>query len=157
MSKQIRSRVDKRYTPNDDIWTPSWAFEQFGITFDLDVCSSPLKTNVPALRKLTIEEDGLATLWEGKVWMNPPYSNPTPWVQKWRDHGNGLGIVPLTKGYWFMNLWHDERVSMSMLDKHMKFVKPDGSLYGIFMPTVFIAIGEGNKEILERLEFGYVR
>jgi hypothetical protein len=157
MSKQLMSPKDSRYVSNDDIWTPAWVFEQLGLTFDLDVASSPLETNVPALKKYTQEDDGLSQTWHGRVWMNPPYSNPTPWVQKWREHGNGVAFLPIAKAYWFMHLWHDPQIKICLLNKHMKFEKPDKSLHGIFMNTVLVAIGQDNIKALYRIKDGYVR
>lgn len=157
MAKQIMSRNDSRYESNDDIWTPKWVFDQFAIEFDLDVCSSHRETHVPAKHKYTIEDDGLASPWFGRVWMNPPYSNPTPWIRKWIDHGNGLGLVPFTKSKWFFSLWENPEVAISAGSYHMKFVKPDGQIHGIFMPTVYISIGEKNLEILKRLENATIR
>ena len=135
----------------------AWIFEQLDCVFDLDVASSELDTHVPARKKFTEIDDGLTQDWHGFVWMNPPYSNPTPWVEKWRNHENGLALLPTPKALWFMNLWHDERVSIAMLNKHMKFVKPDESKHGIFMNTVIVAIGEGNREHLTKIKDAKIR
>lgn len=143
------------YAPNDDIWTPEWIFEQLKVTFDLDVASSPLTTNVPAKNKLT--EKGLEAEWFGKIWMNPPYSKVTPWIEKWRKHGNGLGIVPIAKAQWFFDLWHDEKVKIGILNHHIKFIRPNGEKHGIFMPTGIISIGEENHQALARLENIWIR
>ncbi len=157
MSKTLMSPRDPRYVANDDIWTPKWVFDQLNCQFDLDVASSPLSTHVPAHHKYTEVDDGLTSPWFGRVWMNPPYSNPTPWVEKWREHANGLAFLPTPKALWFMNLWHDSRVSIAMFNKHMKFVKPDNSTHGIFMNTVLVSIGEGNRKYLENLQNVFVR
>lgn len=53
--------------------------QEFG-QFDLDPCCRPETAKAP--RYYTEEQDGLAKPWIGKVFLNPPYSNPSPWMQK---------------------------------------------------------------------------
>lgn len=68
---------------NDECYTPQWVFDALGVRFDLDVASSNSEMIVvPADRKYTVEDDGLALPWEGRVWMNPPFSKITPWINK---------------------------------------------------------------------------
>lgn len=52
---------------------------EFG-AFDLDPCCRP---ETAKARKFFVEaDDGLAQQWHGRVFLNPPYSNPAPWLQK---------------------------------------------------------------------------
>lgn len=51
---------------------------------DLDPCADDAK-HVPAHRHFTSLEDGLNQKWEGRVFMNPPYSCPGVWMKKLRD------------------------------------------------------------------------
>ncbi len=68
---------------SDDWSTPReivTAFEhEFG-RFDLDVCAKP--ETAKAEMYFTRETDGLLHPWFGRAWMNPPFSDPTPWLQK---------------------------------------------------------------------------
>lgn len=49
---------------------------------DLDPCADPQKS-IPANQHLTVQEDGLAYQWNGRVYMNPPYGREIePWVEK---------------------------------------------------------------------------
>ncbi len=53
--------------------------ERFG-AFDLDVAAS--EHNHKAPQYYTVEQDGLAQAWTGRVWCNPPYSDCAAWVRK---------------------------------------------------------------------------
>jgi phage N-6-adenine-methyltransferase len=67
---------DEWETPEDEVRL----FEQeFGL-FDLDPCAR--EASCKAQEYFTQADNGLARVWYGKVWLNPPYSDPGPWVQK---------------------------------------------------------------------------
>lgn len=68
---------------SDDWSTPPEIVHGFSAEFgpfDLDVCCRP--DTAKALRFYTKADDGLARPWFGKVWMNPPFSDPSPWLRK---------------------------------------------------------------------------
>lgn len=90
----------------DDFLTPAWIFDTLGLTFDLDVASPPWPTHVPAVQTFTKAEDGLARAWWGRVWMNPPYSQATPWVERFIQHGNGIALLPWAKSAWTITIWN---------------------------------------------------
>lgn len=54
---------------------------------DLDPCSnSRANPNIPARSHYTRQEDGLAQVWTGRVYMNPPYGREIgSWVRKLHD------------------------------------------------------------------------
>ena len=131
---------------SDDYYTPKWIFDTLGLHFDLDVASPPHATNVPCDRYFTQADDGLSQDWHGRVWMNPPFSNPTPWVERFIDHGNGVGLVPSSNGNWWINLW--ESKCKICITRPLKFVTPTGSQVGISVRTWLIAIGDDNIEAL---------
>lgn len=84
---------------SNDWYTPSWLFDAAGITFDMDVAApvDPNRRTCPARRYLTPLEDGLTEPWHGLVWMNPPYSRPRPWVDRWVKHPSGLALLAATR------------------------------------------------------------
>ena len=91
---------------SDDYYTPAWIFERMGIEFDLDVAAPPGGIPwVPAKRYFTMEDDGLSQPWEGRVWMNPPFSKPSPWARKFIEHRHGVALVPHSKSAWHIALW----------------------------------------------------
>lgn len=77
---------------------------------DLDPCAEPAKA-VPATHHLTIEEDGLAHGWRGKVYMNPPYGGGiADWTDKLAEeylHRNveaAVALVPArVETAWYQN------------------------------------------------------
>lgn len=90
---------------SDDYLTPRWVFDMLDLTFDLDVAAPPWETHVPAARKFTKADDGLSQIWEGRVWMNPPYSAATAWVHRFIQHGNGIALLPWAKSAWTITIY----------------------------------------------------
>ena len=141
-----RCATPQTITTSDDYYTPAWIFDALGLHFDLDVASPPHATNVPCTRYLTMEDDGLTTPWNGRVWMNPPFSKPSQWVERWCVHENGVALLPMSKSAWFNNLWEDPNVRCVALPPSLKFVGGP-----IFMPTMLWAIGHDNIKALHNL------
>lgn len=97
----------------DEYFTPRWVFDRLGLDFDLDVAAPPGGApHVPAARYFTAADDGLTQDWIGRVWMNPPYSAPGPWVARFLDHGDGIALLPFAKSDWFFDLWAAEKVTL---------------------------------------------
>lgn len=142
---------------NDVIYSPPEIFEAINVEFDLDVCA-PIEgvAWIPAKKWISEAENGLASEWRGKVWMNPPYSYPAPWVDKWLDHKNGFALLPISTGKWFYKLW-DSEAQMAIMDNHFCFILPNGERKGIFAAITLWAIGETNITALEMSDLGRVR
>lgn len=136
---------------NDSQYTPKWIFDRMGIEFDLDV-AAPLsdKTHVPARKCYTELDDGLAQNWFGRVWMNPPYSNLSPWIRKFLAHGNGVGLVCVSKSLAFEELWN-QADGIVFLDPRIEFDLPNGKSQKIFMPTVLMAMGSDNVDVIAQI------
>jgi hypothetical protein len=149
-------RAKDEYKPQDDHYTPEDIFEALGLTFDLDPCAPISGGAVPARQAYSLPFDGLAASWFGLVWVNPPYSKPSPWVDKWLDHENGLLMVPSGKSAWRLKLWNDDRTRVVNL-KPPKFIRPDGSRKQIMFPVDLWAIGDQAIEALHRSGLGKVR
>lgn len=81
--------VDKvLFSSATDEWsTPQHVFDQWDADyhFDLDVCATP--ENAKCKKFFTRADDGLAQVWTGSCWMNPPYGREVGlWVEKaWRS------------------------------------------------------------------------
>ena len=102
----IRNRG--RANPNDSYATDKWILQLVGPHYD----PCPLNTHFDPL----LHKNGLLTDWaqeslphNGKVFVNPPYSNPMPWVTKAIDAvDDGCIVVMLLKHdsstRWYMKL-----------------------------------------------------
>jgi phage N-6-adenine-methyltransferase len=116
---------------NRDEWATPHAildglFPEF--EFDLDVCANA--NNTKAAVYFTEEDDGLTQPWGGVCWMNPPYSNIAPWVEKaWRESLNGSTIVALlpaaTDTNWFWD-WVKGKAEIRFIKGRVQFEPPPG-------------------------------
>jgi len=91
-SESSKYSPDEHYTPRDYI---DLVREVLG-SIDLDPASNlKAQTTVGAARWYGTTEDGLSDEhpWKGRVFLNPPYSNPAPFVMKLLD-ALGTGDVP---------------------------------------------------------------
>lgn len=77
VSEQPNYDGDSWSTPDDIIEA---AREVLG-AIDLDPATNPsAQERIQASRHFTKDDDGLSKRWSGRVWLNPPYSDPAPWV-----------------------------------------------------------------------------
>ncbi len=144
---------------NDEMFTPKWVFDALNTTFDLDAASTdnPFVV-VPALKKYTIQDDSLTQPWSGRVWLNPPFSGVTPWVEKWLNHNNGFLLVPLSSnGKWINRLWESE-AAVVFLPPNMGFIGGgDGIEAKHRWRCAIWALGDDNIKILINSKIGRVK
>ena len=143
---------------NDELYTPKWIFQAINLDFDLDVCApeqGPL--NTPAAKWFSIKDDGLTQQWFGRVFMNPPFSKPSVWVDKWLDHGNGIGLLPLSgNSRWWAKLWNGES-AVVMVPPNTGFINSEGGEQKIMYGISLWAIGESNITALKMSNLGRIR
>ncbi len=72
---------DENYTPNTEEQPVITLVENVLGGIDLDPCSPPVPT-VPAKKHFTEEDNCLIQEWNGRVFLNPPYSDPLPFLGK---------------------------------------------------------------------------
>lgn len=135
----------------DDWYTPPEIFTAMGLRFDLDVCA-PIGGVpwIPADRHYSLIDDCLQQPWTGRVWMNPPYSNPSPFVERFLAHGNGVCLVPFSKSNWCLSIWRSS-CRIVFLNPNLKFVRK-GCRQSIFFQVFLVAIGDpSNTEAIARL------
>jgi hypothetical protein len=135
----------------DERYTPAWVFQGLGLTFDLDP-ASPGEGNgdcVPARRKLTKDDDGLASEWVGLVWLNPPFSNATAWANRFMDHANGIFLGPIANGRWTHQMM--KSANLLWLCRDFAFTHPTHSGKRSSMPLFFASYGADASDGLRRL------
>lgn len=143
--------VGQEQLTSDDYYTPRWVFDALALRFDLDVSAPPGGVAwIPADRFYTMENDGLAQPWTGRVWMNPPFSAPAPWVRRFIAHQHGVALVPFAKSAWFFDLWNAADAMCAPGVEMSRFVGGP-----IFMPCALAAFGPECVEALSRV--GVVR
>lgn len=80
LAVHFSSATPEHYTPREIIDATLTCLGEI----DLDPCSNSHESpNVPAATHYTINDDGLAQRWHGRVYMNPPYGRDiAAWVEK---------------------------------------------------------------------------
>jgi len=87
----MNTRFEKSVRSSDEWYTPKEVLKALG-RFDLDPCA-PVHPLWPTAEVMYDRDmDGLSLKWEGRVWLNPPYSRPLieQFVRKLAEHGNGI-------------------------------------------------------------------
>ena len=82
-------------TPSTDDWyTPAWIFTGLGIRFAIDVAAPTGGVPwIPADRWFDESNDGTSQPWQGTVWCNPPYSDPSSFARRMVDHNDGCLLI----------------------------------------------------------------
>lgn len=91
----------QNYSGCVDFYTPRYIWERAERAMGgIDLDPSSPGWNVNAARHITKEEDGLNQIWQGRVWLNPPFGNDVYiWFEKLRDEYQS-GRVPAAVVLW---------------------------------------------------------
>lgn len=99
-------------TDSDEWETPHELFKRLHDEFQFTVDAAASKQNAKLPRYWTTRDDGLAQDWSGeRVWVNPPYSRPGPWLYKAaqtrREGAHVVMLVPASVGsrVWWQWVW----------------------------------------------------
>ena len=140
---------------NIDWYTPKEIIESLG-EFDLDPasCDIAIKINNSAKNYYTKDDDGLQQEWNGRIWLNPPYSQPELrlFLEKMALHNNGIALTGAkvdTK--WFHDVVLEKASAIKLLYGRIKFYDSDGIIGK--QPrngSILIAFGKENADILSR-------
>ena len=143
---------------SDDWYTPKYIFDALGIRFDLDPCSAAGGVPwVPADRYYTIDHDGLTQPWDGSVWLNPPYSQPWPWIEKLTQHGNGIALIPADTANRGFQKWAVPATAHCFLRDRVNFVRlGNNNKTTARFPSVLCAWGDECSEAVRSCGLGWV-
>lgn len=133
-------------TAETDVWlTPPAILDALG-PFDLDPCSSVGRPWDTAAKHYTIEDDGLAQEWEGRVWMNPPYGAQTGvWLERLAQHGDGVALIfARTETRMFFDWVWPHASALLFIQGRLHFHRPDGerARANAGAPSVLVAYGK---------------
>ncbi len=136
---------------SDEHYTPKIVFDTLGLTFMLDVCApSGGVPWIPAINYFDKQKNGLENPWSGLVWMNPPFSKPAPWVDKFIAHNDGIALCVVSKSIWFNNLWNAADAIVPF-PRNWKFERPDGSKKTISFQSFLFALGSDSAKALNKM------
>ena len=139
----------------DEHYTPKWVFDDLNCFFDLDVAATETNLDhVPAHNKYTC--DSLEQVWNGFVWMNPPYSKASLWIDKFIDHNNGLALLHCSRSKWFSKIWSSADYVAAM-PYNLAFDRPDGTKKQIAFQTFIFGYGQQAKIALDNVTWNKVR
>lgn len=120
--------------------------------FDLDPCASQTSR---LARENVRESGGLNRLWEGTVWLNHPFSDPGPWLEK-AVACDAKTVVALSKCDPSAGWFHDHALAADLLafpGQRFEFVGYDNSagfpvVYSVYgrVPTRLRAWFESNEQ-----------
>jgi len=153
---------ESTHNESQEWYTPKSIFDALKIDFDLDPASPgpDVVPWVPALQHFTIKDNGLAMLWKGRVWLNPPYGSDTPaWMRAFVAHRNGIMLVfARTDTLWF----HEMAIrcdALLFLKGRIQFVSADpnrsGKQQGCGAASMMLACGYDCVDALRKSGLGF--
>jgi len=135
----------------DEWLTPPDLIEAIG-PFDLDPCSPgdrrPWDT---AAKHYSLEDDGLRQPWEGRVWLNPPYSQAARWLDRLATHGHGTALIfaRTETRLWFDHVWPKASGILFIKGRlHFHYASGKRASANSGAPSVLVAYGKHDARVL---------
>lgn len=98
------------------------------------------------------EQDGLKQEWEGRVWLNPPYSRPTieHFITRMVEHNNGIALLfNRLDNKMFQDVVFPKAKGILFMKGRIKFHREDGTIgESPGCGSILVAFGEENAETL---------
>lgn len=158
----MNTSFERSAKATDEWYTPLEIISSLG-EFDLDPCApvNPLWRTAKVMYNKN--DDGLSKEWNGRVWLNPPYSRPLieQFVRKMAEHGNGIALLfNRCDNAMFHDIIFPTATAMKFLRKRIRFYRPDGTRGDSpGCGSVLVAWGEDNAAVIRDCELKgkYVR
>lgn len=139
----------RRAKSSDEWYTPESLVKSLG-PFDLDPATSLQRGRQLAPQYFTVKEDGLSQIWRGRVWLNPPFSRIHPWIERMREHNNGVLLCfSRTDANWFVDLTRFCG-GVFLLQRRMQFWRPEQRAQRCPLGVVLFPFGLDNMAAIER-------
>lgn len=139
----------RRAKSSDEWYTPESLVNALG-PFDLDPATSLQRGRQLAPQYFTVKEDGLTQKWRGRVWLNPPFSRIHPWIERMREHNDGVLLCfSRTDANWFVDLTRFCG-GVFLLQRRMQFWRPEQRAQRCPLGVVLFPFGPRNMEAIER-------
>lgn len=136
----------------NDLWqTPQYIFDWLNVEFDFLLDGACNANNCKCIFGFTEDQNSLICNWASynRVWLNPPYSDPLPWVKKaYEESQKGCTVVCLLPAdistKWFHE-WVIGKAEIRFVQGRISFDNPVagkytapkfGSLIAIYGPGV---------------------
>lgn len=105
-----------------------------------------------ARKHYSVEDNGLAKPWTGRVWCNPPYGlEAARWLERLAKHGNGIALIfaRTETAMFFDHVW-DKADALLFLRGRLHFHHIDGTraAANAGAPSVLVAYGQDNAKAL---------
>lgn len=143
-----RSKTDEWLTPPEIINALGGAD-----SFDLDPCSPAERPYATAREHWTAHDNSLGRPWEGRVWLNPPYSQPllSRFLGRMAEHGRGIALIfARTETDAFCRLVWPYASGILFVQGRLNFHLPDGTRADANSgaPSVLVAYGTADADAL---------
>lgn len=158
----MNTTFEKSANSTDEWYTPLEIIEALG-SFDLDPCAPVKPLYQTAKVMYNKNDDGLKQVWNGRVWLNPPYSRPLieQFVRRMAEHGNGIALLfNRCDSKMFQDIIFQKATAVKFLRNRIRFYCENGERGGSpGCGSILIAFGEDNAEILRTcsIEGKYIR
>jgi hypothetical protein len=123
-------------------------------SFDLDPCAAPFPQPWRSARRMNTHADanGLQIEWDGRVWLNPPYTSGEigRWLERMAAHDDGTALIfARTETDAFHRYVWERASGLLFLRGRLSFHRPDGSIGdNAGAPSVLCAYGRDDMDRL---------
>ncbi len=144
---------------NDEWLTPPEWIQALG-PFELDPCAPIVRPWNTARIHFTVEDNGLAREWLGRVWCNPPFGREaSKWLKRMADHNNGIALIPARTetAMFYESVWsRADSVCFVRGRPHFHYVDGRRAPFNSGAPICLVAYGRANTIALLDSRLGHV-